>query len=91
MAGFSSVASTATATATIQGQSQVEKLQPGQMTAPFQTPLGFHIVQLTEAKPARELSFEEVHGEIARSVANTARATAITKVSQGLAVPGWVR
>ncbi|MDQ2659316.1 MAG: peptidyl-prolyl cis-trans isomerase, partial [Verrucomicrobiota bacterium] len=37
---------------------QIEKLTPGQTTAPFLTHLGFHIAQLTEVKPARAMSPE---------------------------------
>lgn len=36
----------------------------GELSAPFRTSIGWHVVELTERKPGRELSFEELKPEI---------------------------
>ena len=42
----------------------VAKLEPGQLGAPFRTSLGWHIVEVTDRRPAREASFEDMREEI---------------------------
>jgi parvulin-like peptidyl-prolyl isomerase len=42
----------------------VAKLQPGQLSDPFRTSLGWHIVEVTDRRPAREASFEDMRDEI---------------------------
>jgi hypothetical protein len=60
----------------------VFKLKVGETPKPVRSHLGFHLVQLTEIKPARELSFDEVRTEIARFLTNRNRQTAMQHLSQ---------
>ncbi len=52
----------------------VEKLALSERSGPSQTHLGFHILELTDTKPARDLTFEESREEISRHLANEKRA-----------------
>jgi len=61
---------------------ELKKLQPGQTSRPFRSHLGFHIVQLTEIKPARVLSFEEVRGEVSLMLANERRANSVQRIAR---------
>jgi hypothetical protein len=53
---------------------EVKKLRVGQVSRPFRSPLGFHIAQVTEIKPARLLSFEEAQPEIFVALTDERRA-----------------
>lgn len=53
---------------------EVERLGPGQRSKPFRSHLGFHIVEVTEIRPARVLKFAEARGEILLALANERRA-----------------
>lgn len=44
----------------------VYKLKPGEISEPVETDFGFHVVRLSEIKPAQVKPFEEVRGEIER-------------------------
>jgi peptidyl-prolyl cis-trans isomerase C len=70
---------------------EVEKLAPGKPSAPVRTPLGFHILQLADTRPARQLSFDEVRGEIALHLTNRKRAAAVEKLRQQLTTAEFVR
>lgn len=61
---------------------ELNKLQAGQASQPFRSHLGFHIVQLTEIKPARVLSFEEVREEVALTLANERRADSVQRIAR---------
>jgi len=61
---------------------EVQKLQPGQTSKPFRSHLGFHIVQLTEIKSARVLSFEEARAEISLALANERRASSVQRIAR---------
>ncbi|QLF93443.1 peptidylprolyl isomerase [Pseudomonas sp. ABC1] len=50
----------------------VPKLKVGEVSAPLQSPLGFHIVKLTETQAAREASFYEVREQL-RQILRTQR------------------
>jgi hypothetical protein len=52
----------------------VEKLTVGRRSDPFRSHLGFHIVEVTEIKPARALSFADARPEISLALANERRA-----------------
>ncbi len=54
------------------------------MSAPLQSHLGFHIVQLTGSKPPRRLAFEEAKSEIAQTLANEKRAGAVAQLGERL-------
>ena len=54
----------------------VKQTPLGRVGPPIRTRLGFHIVQLTESKPARQLSFDEAESEISLRIANQKRQTA---------------
>jgi PPIC-type PPIASE domain len=53
---------------------EVEKLAVGQRSNPFRSHLGFHIVAVTEIRPARVLGFADLRGEILLALANEKRA-----------------
>jgi hypothetical protein len=53
---------------------EVEKLAVGRKSNPFRSHLGFHIVELSEIRPARVLSFADARGEIGLTLANEKRA-----------------
>jgi parvulin-like peptidyl-prolyl isomerase len=59
-------------------------LQPGQVSAPFQTNLGWHIVLVHEKKPARESSFDEVKDEIMARLQSEQREAALKKLVSDL-------
>ena len=42
----------------------VSKLQPGQLSEPIRTRLGWHIVEVTDRRPARKATFEDMREEI---------------------------
>ena len=70
---------------------EVAKLRPGQISPPFQSLLGFHIVQLTGSLAPRRLSFEEARPEITTEVANERRAAAITALAEQLSTAEFIR
>ena len=70
---------------------EVEKLALGKLSAPLRLHLGFHILQLTDSRPARQMPFEEVQGEIALHLTNTKRAAAVDRLRQRLAVAEFIR
>jgi len=49
------------------------KLRVGQTSGVIRTSLGFHIVRITDVRPSRELTFEDVHKEIELSLRNIER------------------
>lgn len=52
-------------------------LKPNEISAPFQTKLGWHIVQLTERRPERPLEYAEVRDEIRAHAENDLRREAV--------------
>jgi parvulin-like peptidyl-prolyl isomerase len=70
---------------------EVGKLRAGQTSKPFHSPLGFHIVQVTEIKPARGLNFEEVRAEAALAITNGRRALLAEGLTETLGRADYVR
>ena len=53
------------------------KLHMGQFSPPIHTRLGFHIVQLTDSKPAQQLPFDQARAEIATAMESEQRQRAV--------------
>ena len=53
-----------------------QRLHPGETSPPIRSQLGFHIIRLTEARPARALTFEEALPEITARLETQKRAMA---------------
>lgn len=70
---------------------EVEKLRSGELSGPVQSRLGFHILQSTDHKPARQLAFDEVEAEIANALANIKRAAAVTRLTAQINRPEFER
>ncbi|CAN5430289.1 hypothetical protein BH18VER2_BH18VER2_05610 [soil metagenome] len=64
-----------------------KQLQPGQVSAPVRSRLGFHLIRLMEVRPARQLSLEEARPEIIALLENRKRASAIASVVAALRAP----
>jgi parvulin-like peptidyl-prolyl isomerase len=58
----------------------VSQLKISETSKPFRSDLGFHIVRVTEIKPARQMTFEEVRSEIAARLTNQRRRVAVEKL-----------
>jgi len=63
---------------------EVEKLQVGATSGPIQSHLGFHIVQLIDAKSPSNLTFEQAQPEIATEITNRKRAAAVAQLNSRL-------
>jgi parvulin-like peptidyl-prolyl isomerase len=70
---------------------EVEKLGVGQRSNPFRSHLGFHIVEVSEIRPARLLSFAEARGEIALALADERRALIAKRLADMLSVATYAR
>ncbi len=64
--------------------SAIVKMRVGQISQPIRTRLGFHIVQLTDFKPARQMNFEEVQPEIRLAIKNEKRRAALQSLTADL-------
>ena len=64
--------------------SAVVKMRVGEISQPIRTRLGFHIVQLTDFKPARQTNFEEVQPEIRLAIDNEKRRAALQALTADL-------
>jgi hypothetical protein len=62
----------------------VRAMRVGEISKPVQTRLGFHIVHLTDLKPARRMSFDEAKAEISLALENAKRDAALRRVSAEL-------
>jgi parvulin-like peptidyl-prolyl isomerase len=60
------------------------KLRIGEISAPIQTTVGFHIVRLTDFKPARPMALAEAEPEIRLKLENEKRAAGIQKIAAQL-------
>ena len=57
---------------------------PGELGAPFQTKLGWHLVEITEHLPEREASLEEMREEIRAHLESQKRANVIDQIVNNL-------
>jgi parvulin-like peptidyl-prolyl isomerase len=57
----------------------VFNLSPGQVSAPFRTPFGYHIAKLIERRPARALAFPEVRDQILEMLYNAKRSRVLER------------
>ena len=62
----------------------VAKMHIGEISQPIRTQLGFHIIELTDSKPARQMSFEEARAEIRLIIENEKRRTALQNLVRNL-------
>ena len=70
----------------------VAKMHIGEISQPIRTRLGFHIIKLTDSKPAREMNFEEARGEIRLIIENEKRRTALQNLVRDLSRRAeWLR
>jgi parvulin-like peptidyl-prolyl isomerase len=60
------------------------KLRPGEISAPVKTVLGFHIIQATEIRPARQMTFAEVSQQIGAELEQVKRQAALRTVDVDL-------
>ena len=60
------------------------KMRPGEMSRPLRTSLGFHIVQITDLKPLRQMSLEEAHPDIDAALEHEKRRAALQKLDVDL-------
>ena len=71
--------------------SEIAKLRPGKPSPPVRLHLGFHIFQLTDTRPARQMPFAEVQAEIALRLTNAKRAAAIDQLRSRLTTAEFLR
>jgi len=64
--------------------SAIATMRVGDISQPIRTRLGFHIVQLTDFMPARQLNFEEVQPEIRLTIKNKKRRAALQALTADL-------
>jgi peptidyl-prolyl cis-trans isomerase C len=69
----------------------VSHLKVGEVPKMFRSALGFHIVQLTETKPARQMSFEEARSEILTRLTNAHRREAVENLASRLSESSTLR
>jgi hypothetical protein len=70
---------------------EIEKLTAGRRSNPFRSHLGFHIAEVAEIRPARVLSFDEVHREVSLALANERRALLAERLADRLGTATYVR
>ena len=69
----------------------VQHLTAGKPSPPVRLPLGFHIFQLTDTRPARQMPLDEVREEIRLHLTNGKRATAVERLRQRLSTAEFIR
>lgn len=62
----------------------VAKMRVGEISQPIRTQLGFQIIELTDSKPARQMTFEEVRPEIRVMIENEKRRAALQRLAADL-------
>ena len=71
--------------------SEVAKLRVGETSKPFRSHLGFHIAQLTDMRPSREMSFDEARTAIAATLEVWKRRAAVELLVAGLKTADYRR
>ena len=56
-----------------------QNLKIGETSTPIRSRLGYHLLRLTEALPAREMTLQEASPEIAAKLANAQRAATLAQ------------
>jgi parvulin-like peptidyl-prolyl isomerase len=69
----------------------VEKLAVGRRSDPFRSHLGFHIIELTEIKPARMPGYDDARPEISLALANERRALIAKRLADMLSAARYAR
>src|SRR5260370_13076354 len=64
--------------------SAIVKMHVGEISQPIHTTLGFHSTQLTDFKPSRQMTFEEVQPEIRLAIKNEKRRAALQSLTADL-------
>src|SRR5260370_13233394 len=64
--------------------SAVVKMHVGEISQPIRTRLGFHIIELTDFKPARQMTFQVVQPEIRLAIENEKRRAALQSLTANL-------
>jgi foldase protein PrsA len=62
----------------------VRAMRVGEISRPVRTQMGFHIIQLTDSRPARQMSFDEARAEISLALENAKLAAALRSMSAQL-------
>jgi parvulin-like peptidyl-prolyl isomerase len=62
----------------------VSEMHVGETSQPIRTRLGLHIIQLTDSRPARPMTFDEARKEIALTSENEKRRTALQNLTADL-------
>lgn len=60
------------------------KLRPGEISRPVKTVLGFHTIEATELKPARQMTFEEARADIGNALEREKRRIGLREVEVDL-------
>ena len=67
------------------------RLRPSEFSPPIRTRLGFHIIKLTDVRPARQKTFDEVRSDIAAQLADEKRWAMIEKLVSDVAMAASYR
>ena len=62
----------------------VRAMRVGEVSPPVRTGLGFHIIQLTDSRPARQMTFDEARAEIGLALENAKRDIALREIEAQL-------
>ncbi len=68
-----------------------EKLKPGELSPVVKTPLGYHVILLTERRPPRELTFDEVKDQIRRQLMSQRQQQKVATFVQDLRAKAQVK
>jgi len=66
-----------------------QQLREGEVSQPVKSPFGYHLVKLTEFKPAITRTFEEVRGDLQQSAKRAAAEAKFDELAQTLATVGF--